>query len=93
MSLNEIRGYFDDSVDLLQLIGRLETLRDEQGNVLRDEKGQPLRGEVLDYGTKRTYDDGYSEPRVITEPTFLENLNYFFSYQLNYVISAYIETN
>lgn len=29
MSLNEIRGYFDDSVDLLQLIGRLETLRDE----------------------------------------------------------------
>ena len=38
-------------------------------------EGQPLRGEVLDYGTKRTYDDGYSEPRVITEPTFLENLN------------------
>lgn len=29
LSLNEIRGYFDDSVDLLQLIGRLETLRDE----------------------------------------------------------------
>ena len=29
MSLNEIRGYFDDSVDLPQLIGRLETLRDE----------------------------------------------------------------
>ena len=64
---------------------KVETLRDEQGNVLRDEKGQPLRGEVLDYGTKRTYDDGYSEPRVITEPTFLENLNYFFSYQLNYM--------
>lgn len=29
LSLNEIRGYFDDSVDLPQLIGRLETLRDE----------------------------------------------------------------
>ena len=29
LSLNEIRGYFDDSVDLPQLVGRLETLRDE----------------------------------------------------------------
>lgn len=29
LSLSEIRGYFDDSVDLPQLIGRLETLRDE----------------------------------------------------------------
>ena len=72
---------------------KVETLRDEQGNVLRDEKGQPLRGEVLDYGTKRTYDDGYSEPRVITEPTFLENLNYFFSYQLNYMYWRYFLWN
>ena len=29
LSLREIRGYFDDSLDLPQLIGRLETLRDE----------------------------------------------------------------
>ena len=29
LSLNEIRGYFDDSVDLPQLIGRLATLHDE----------------------------------------------------------------
>lgn len=29
LSLSEIRGYFDDSFDLPQLIGRLETLRDE----------------------------------------------------------------
>ena len=50
---------------------KVETPRDEQGNVLRDERAGRQRGEVLDYGTKRTYDDGYSEPRVITEPTFL----------------------
>ena len=72
---------------------KVETLRNENGAVLRDEKGQPLRGETVDYGVKRTYDDGYSEPRVIVEPTFLENLNYFFSYQLNYMYWRYFLWN
>ena len=72
---------------------KIETLRDEEGNVMRDENNQLIRGEVLDYGVKRTYDDGYSEPRVIVEPTFLENLNYFFSYQLNYMYWRYFLWN
>ena len=51
-----------------------------------------MQGEVLDFGTKKVYDDGY-EPRTIVEPTFLENLNYFFNYQLSYMYWRYFLWN
>lgn len=71
---------------------KTEVARDEDGEVLRDEAGRPLRQEVTDFGRKRVYDDGYG-PRAIVEPTFLENLNYFFTYQLNYMYWRYFLWN
>ena len=61
---------------------KVETLRDDKGEIVRDEEGRPVRGEVLDFGRKRTYDTGY-ETRTIVEPTFLENVNFFLNYQLS----------
>ena len=72
---------------------KIETLRDEEGNILRDEAGRPMRGEVVDFGKKRLYDDGYSEPRVVIEPTFGENLHFFFNYQLSYMYWRYFLWN
>lgn len=71
---------------------KLDVVRDEKGEVVRDESGRPLREEVLDFGRKRVYDDGY-ELQTIIEPTFLENLNYFFTYQLNYMYWRYFLWN
>ncbi|MBO5685585.1 MAG: DUF2723 domain-containing protein, partial [Alistipes sp.] len=71
---------------------KLDVVRDEKGEVVRDESGRPLREEVLDFGRKRVYDDGY-ELQTIIEPTFLENLNYFFTYQLNYLYWRYFLWN
>ena len=71
---------------------RTEVVRDEQGEVVRDHTGRPVREEVLDFGRKRVYDDGYG-PQTIVEPTFLENLNYFFTYQLNYMYWRYFLWN
>ncbi len=71
---------------------RTETLRDEDGGIVRDEQGRPVRGEVLDFGRKRIYDDGY-ETRTVVEPTFWENLNYFFNYQLSYMYWRYFLWN
>ena len=65
---------------------------DEKGEIVRDSQGRPMQGEVLDFGTKKVYDDGY-EPRTIVEPTFLENLNYFFNYQLSYMYWRYFLWN
>ena len=67
-------------------------MRDEKGEIVRDSQGRPMQGEVLDFGTKKVYDDGY-EPRTIVEPTFLENLNYFFNYQLSYMYWRYFLWN
>ena len=69
-----------------------EVARDENGEVLRDESGRPMRQETVDFGRKRIYDDGYG-PRTIVEPTFWENLNYFFTYQLNYMYWRYFLWN
>ena len=69
-----------------------EIVMDEEGNVVRDESGRPVRQTVLDYGRKRIYDDGYG-PQTVVEPTFLENLNYFFTYQLNYMYWRYFLWN
>ncbi len=71
---------------------KVETLRDENGEILRDDTGRPIRGEVLDFGRKVRYDDG-SGVQTIVEPTFLENLNYFFSYQLSYMYLRYFLWN
>lgn len=71
---------------------KTEVVRDEKGEVVRDASGRPLREEVLDFGRKRIYDDGYGA-QTIVEPTFLENLNYFFTYQLNYMYWRYFLWN
>ena len=71
---------------------KMDFVRDEQGNILYDENGKPQRQEVLDFGHKVPYYDGESR-RTIVEPTFLENLNYFFSYQLNYMYWRYFLWN
>ena len=72
---------------------KTETLRDENGEIRRDAQGRPLRGEVLDYGRKRVYTDADGEPRTVVEPTFGENLNYLFSYQLSYMYWRYFMWN
>ncbi len=71
---------------------KVETLRDDKGEIIRDENGRPVRGEVLDFGRKRTYDTGY-EDRTIVEPTFLENVNFFLNYQLSYMYWRYFLWN
>ena len=71
---------------------RSEVARDDNGEVIRDESGRPVRQETVDFGRKRVYDDGYG-PRTIVEPTFWENLNYFFTYQLNYMYWRYFLWN
>ncbi|MEG1405804.1 MAG: DUF2723 domain-containing protein, partial [Alistipes sp.] len=71
---------------------KTEVLRDEQGEVIRDAKGRPQYGEMIDFGRKRIYDDGY-EKQTIVEPTFVENLNFFFNYQLSYMYWRYFMWN
>lgn len=71
---------------------KMETLRDDKGEIVRDAEGRPVRGEVLDFGRPRVYDDGY-EKRTVVEPTSWENLNYFFTYQLNYMYWRYFLWN
>ena len=38
---------------------KTEIMRDEKGEIVRDSQGRPMQGEVLDFGTKKVYDDGY----------------------------------
>ncbi len=72
---------------------KIETLRDENGEILRDEQGRPERGVVLDFGRKRVYEDEYGDMQTVVEPTFLENLNFFFNYQLSYMYWRYFLWN
>ena len=69
---------------------KVDVLRDERGEVIRDENGQAMRGEVLDFG-RTVYDNVTGES--FTEPTFGENLYYFFTYQLNYMYWRYFLWN
>ena len=71
---------------------REEVARDEKGEVLRDDQGRPQYRTVLDFGKTVRYNDG-GQVRTITEPTFRENLNFFFSYQLNYMYWRYFLWN
>ena len=72
---------------------KTETLRDDKGEVLRDAQGRPMRGETLDFGRKRAYTDSYGETRTVTEPTFWENVHFFFNYQLSYMYWRYFMWN
>ena len=69
---------------------KIDVLRDENGEVMHDERGNVMRGEVLDFGRK-VYDSVTGESFI--EPTFGENLYYFFSYQLNYMYWRYFLWN
>ena len=69
---------------------KIDVLRDENGEVLRDERGNVMRGEVLDFGRK-VYDSVTGKSFI--EPTFGENLYYFFTYQLNYMYWRYFLWN
>lgn len=71
---------------------KTEVLRDAQGEVIRDAQGRPQYGEVLDFGRKTIYDDGY-EKHTIIEPTFVENINFFLNYQLSYMYWRYFMWN
>ena len=72
---------------------KTELLRDENGEVVRDASGRPQRVETLDFGRKRIYYGADGEAYSILEPTFLENLNYFFNYQLSYMYWRYFLWN
>ena len=69
---------------------KIDVLRDENGEVVRDEQGNVMRGEVIDFGRK-VYDSVTGESFI--EPTFGENLYYFFTYQLNYMYWRYFLWN
>ena len=69
---------------------KIDVLRDENGEIVRDENGKARRGEVLDFGRK-VYDNVTGESFI--EPTFGENLYYFFTYQLNYMYWRYFLWN
>ena len=71
---------------------KMDFARDDKGEILRDEHGNAIRQEVLDYGHKAVYNDG-EQTRTIVEPTFWENIHYFFSYQLNYMYWRYFLWN
>ena len=71
---------------------KMDFVRNENGEILYGKDGRPMRQEVLDFGRKVTYYDG-EYTRTVVEPTFLENLNFFFAYQLNYMYWRYFLWN
>ncbi len=71
---------------------KTDFVRNEEGEIMRDNTGRPLRQEVLDYGRAVPYHDGERTYNIV-EPTFAENLYYFFSYQLNYMYWRYFLWN
>ncbi len=63
-------------------------LRDDAGELRRNEQGQVIMREQLKYGNPVYY-----EGEQIIEPTFGEDINYFFNYQLNYMFWRYFLWN
>ncbi|MBO5464295.1 MAG: DUF2723 domain-containing protein [Alistipes sp.] len=59
-------------------------------DIMLDEQGKPITGEVLDFG-RVVFDKNTGESFV--EPTFAENLYFFFTYQLNYMYWRYFLWN
>ena len=72
---------------------REELLRDAEGELIRDKRGNTQQGKVLVFGEPRYYTDAYGETQRFIEPTFGENLNYFFNYQLSYMYWRYFLWN
>ncbi|MBR2629797.1 MAG: DUF2723 domain-containing protein [Alistipes sp.] len=71
---------------------KMDFVRDDKGQIVYDKSGRPMREEVADFGKKVSYFDG-ENTRTIIEPTFLEHMNYFFSYQLRYMYWRYFLWN
>ncbi|MBR6671541.1 MAG: DUF2723 domain-containing protein, partial [Alistipes sp.] len=69
---------------------KVDIMRDENGEPMLDEQGKPITGEVLDFGCV-VFDKNTGESFV--EPTFAENLYFFFTYQLNYMYWRYFLWN
>lgn len=65
-----------------------EIVRNEQGEIVRDVQGRPVVRTVPEFGRKVSY-----EGQIVVEPTFWENVTYFFSYQLNYMYWRYFLWN
>ena len=72
---------------------KLDVERNDKGEVIRDKEGRPLRKEVLDFGRPVHYVDEYGDRQMVVEPTFGENVRFFFNYQLNYMYWRYFLWN
>ena len=71
-----------------------EVVKDEDGNVRRDQNGRPLVQTVLDFGQPISYLNEYTDKyESVVEPTFGENLFFFFNYQFNYMYWRYFWWN
>lgn len=71
---------------------KMDFVRDDKGEIRRDASGRPLRETVLDFGHSVSYNDGERTTQIV-EPTAMENLYFFFSYQLNYMYWRYFLWN
>ena len=77
---------------------KIDLLRDENGEVIYGKDGRPKRGEVVDFGRTVMYEVKDEYGRVVhrdkvVEPTFMENVKFFFTYQLNYMYWRYFLWN
>ncbi|MFR9503943.1 MAG: DUF2723 domain-containing protein [Rikenellaceae bacterium] len=62
--------------------------RDENGEQILDASGRSVFTTSLDFGRPKEY-----QGEIYMEPTFGENLNYFFNYQFNYMFWRYFLWN
>ncbi|MFI3279158.1 MAG: DUF2723 domain-containing protein [Rikenellaceae bacterium] len=62
--------------------------RNQAGEQIMDASGRPVFTESLDFGKPKMYMD-----EVYIEPTFGENMSYFFNYQFNYMFWRYFLWN
>ncbi|MFI3293707.1 MAG: DUF2723 domain-containing protein [Rikenellaceae bacterium] len=67
---------------------KFEPARDARGELMRDNSGKTIMREVFDFGRPVNY-----QGQQIMEPTFGENVNFFFNYQLNYMFWRYFLWN
>ncbi len=62
--------------------------RNQAGEQVLDASGLPIFTETLDFGKPKSYNG-----EIYMEPTFGENLSYFFNYQFNYMFWRYFLWN
>ncbi len=67
---------------------KLSTVRNDNGEIVYGKDGKPMTQQVLDFGKPKQYGE-----YTVVEPTFRENLNFFFNYQLNYMFWRYFLWN